>query len=66
MNFTPNNLLDWRDRKYRGKRGILTFRLYAHGWLVTYSPDADPTQRETIEGVDIWTACRFANDREGY
>ncbi len=61
MVITPRNIFDYRDRQIEAKDGYLTFRLYGDGWLVRYTPDAGPQER--IEGVDVWTACRFANER---
>jgi len=59
--FTPGNIFDWRDRQFVAHKGYLTFRLYEDGWLVRFTPfEGKP---ESIEGADIWTACRFANDR---
>ena len=58
---TPHNIFDYLDRQIEAKNGHLTFRLYADGWLVRYTPFEG--KQVKIEGVDVWNACRFANDR---
>lgn len=65
MNFTPHNIFDYRDREYAAKYGYLTFRLYADGWLVRFTPfdNTAGIRRETIEGQDVTAACAFANAR---
>ena len=62
MDFNPTTIFDWRDRQYTARSGYLTFRLYNDGWLVRYTPFDSTQQTTKIEGADIWTACRFAND----
>jgi hypothetical protein len=62
--FTPKSIFDWKDRQYETGKGYLTFRLYASGWLVRFTPfGTPPAKQEKIEDVDVLTACRWANDR---
>lgn len=63
MTITPGNIFDWRDRQLSAPKGYLTFRLYSDGWLVRYTPFQG--QNEKIEAADVYSACRFANDRLG-
>lgn len=63
MNVSPANIFDLKDRQVRASKGYLTFRLYEDGWLVRHTMYAGG--QEKIEGADVWTACRFANDRLG-
>jgi hypothetical protein len=70
VKFTPSNIFDWRDRQYRAAHGYLTFRLYSDGWMVRFTPyEYDTTAEaaqfsETREGLDVYSACAFANDRD--
>lgn len=59
--YTPQNIFNYRDRQVDAKDGYLTFRLYEDGWLVRYTPFSG--QQVKIEGVDVFAACRFANER---
>jgi len=61
MYFTVRNILDWRDRQFQAARGHLTFRLFEDGWMIRFTPFNGKS--EAVEGLDILTACRFANDR---
>ena len=59
--FTPHNIFQFKDRQVSVRHGYLTLRLYGDGWLVRYTPDEGVPV--SIEGADVFSACRFANDR---
>ena len=61
MTFSPTTIFDWRDRQFRTHDGYLTFRLYESGWLVRFTPFDAAGAASSIEGVDVSTACWFAN-----
>lgn len=60
MTFTTSTLADHLDRQVTVRSGYLTFRLYADGWLVRFTPFAG--RPEKIDGADAETACRFATE----
>ena len=65
MEFTPNNIADWKDRQLAIDTGYLSFRVYANGWQVRYTPfDKWENNTETIFGADVGSACRFANAKQ--
>ena len=59
--FTPHNIFLFKDRQERVTKGFLTFKLFSDGWLVRFTPDEGLPV--SAEGVDVYSACRFANDR---
>lgn len=63
--FNPRNIFDWKDRQHQSPKGYLTFRLYQDGWLVRFTPYDQNSAPQKLEGADVWTACRWANERNG-
>ena len=57
----PYNIFRFKNRQERVTKGYLTFRLYEDGWLIRFTPDEGLPV--SIEGADVYSACRFANDR---
>ena len=56
-----HNIFDWRDRQLTGPKGYITLRLYESGWLARFTPFDATTRTETVEGMDVDSACAFAS-----
>jgi hypothetical protein len=62
ISFIPSNIFDYMGVPVQVPEGQLLCKLYSDGWTVQFIPSGNISGSK-LEGVDVWTACRFLNDR---